>query len=312
MKRNITLDYFRIILSISVIFTHFFLSVAYNPAYEKNFTKFEFNILWELSEVVRIVVAIFLMISGYYLNITDGKKTYTYFIRILKIYVVWALFYLPWCFYLSGMDLIITLSMGFYHLWYLPALMGAIILLYPLRKVINNKIALLCIAIILYITGYIIQTIVPNFGIYNFLYRNALFFGLPFLLIGNIIRDITQFKFKITLIHVIIGILLILIEGYVYLEPKLNYDMFFTTLIVSPFLFIYVLQTGKMQVMNDKDIPHIASGIYYIHPAIIMISSKVLPQEGNIIFYQFPFIVIMAIFTTFVIIKVNKTIKIFL
>jgi hypothetical protein len=88
--------------------------------------------------------------------------------------------------------------------------------------------------------------------------------------------------------------------------------MFVSAIIVAPLIFIYVLQTGKTKEIENKDIPHIASGIYYIHPAILMISAKILPQEANVVFYQFPFIIITTVFITFLIIHVNKTVKIFL
>ncbi|MDR2123050.1 MAG: acyltransferase family protein [Flavobacteriaceae bacterium] len=316
MKRNITLDYYRIMLSIAVIFAHFFFTmIAYNPEYIQYISDWEYDVMWVIAELAKIVVPSFFMITGFYLDFTDKANIYKYAIRITKVYIVWALFYLPWCgFFSNGLILAIYLFMGFYQLWYLPALAEAILLLYLLQKVIKKDQILLCIAVSLYIGGYLLQTHFSNReNILIYLYRNSIFYGLPFLIIGNVIRrKLSYFKYKLTVYHAITGLLITAIEGYMYLEDILNFDLFISSLFVAPVIFIYLLQTGKVQETKNKDIPHVAAGIYYIHPAVLMISTKVLPLETNIVFYQFPFVVIVSLFMTFLIIHVNKTVKIFL
>lgn len=311
-ERNITLDYFKIILCILVINIHAPFVSIYPPESPYLLSRVGYILGWLFSHgIARIAVPLFFILNGYFLDLSNKAKLAKYIKRLIIMYLVWAIFYLPAYFpYLDTPTFIRVFIMGYYHLWYLPALIGAIVLLYYINLVIKNKIVLIAIAGILFILGYLVQMRDPYTDIEMIKYRNFLFFGFPFVLFGYLIKNSDIFKYKkVVILALIIGFILLLSESYVYMIQQKTNNLMLSLLIICPVVFIYVLQNSKIGIDRSNGIiSQLSTAVFYIHPMVIRWS--VLLFTINVI--SFPYIVITSFIAGVLIIQINKYFKIFL
>ncbi len=310
-ERNITLDYFKILLSILVIIIH--LPIVDMPtSTSKVFGEgFLYSIGIFISfGLTKIAVPSFFIINGHFLDFTDQKKVIKYITKMIKIYVVWTLFYLPFMIEKASIGMYpLLLAMGFYHLWYLPALIGAAIGVFFIKKYLNNNILLLIIAILLLGIGYYIQQTSPHSSLRIFMYRNFLFMGIPFVLLGNLIKsfNFSQYK-RLIPILLVIGLLTLLFESIVYISKYgVMPNIYISLIILCPILMIFVLQNSKKKAIMNDDIGQLSSAIFFIHPAILFLIHIPVPN-----IFILPFVIISSVFLSFAIIQANKSLKIFL
>lgn len=311
-ERNITLDYFKIILSILVINIHAPFVSIYPPVDTGFWPQLGYVSGWLFSHgITKIAVPLFFIINGFFLDLSNTTKVIKYIKRLIIMYIAWALFYLPIYYpYLDTMTFIKVLATGFFHLWYLPGLIGAVILLFFINKIIKNKITLIIIAIVLFSIGYLIQMRDPYTDIEMIKYRNFLFFGFPFVLFGYLLKefDIERLR-KVVIVLVIMGIALLASESYLYMIQQKTNNLMFSLLIVCPALFIFVLQHSKTGIDKSNGIiSQLSTAVYYIHPMVIRWTSLLFAI--NII--SFPYIVITSLVAAILLIKSNKYLKILL
>lgn len=151
----------------------------------------------------RIAVPMFFMITGYYLPVMSDEKFRKYLIKITSLTVFSTLFYTlisyiqsqtgshvsaDWfaqTFSMKSM-LIWVLLNGFMlagHLWYFYALLYVLIIIYITRKI--RKMNMLYMVIpFLFLGDYLL-----SFYGYIVCYRNFLFLGLPYVLLGSLLRN---------------------------------------------------------------------------------------------------------------------------
>lgn len=309
-ERNVTLDYFKILLSILVIIIHLPIVDIYSTPLD-----FGGKVLYSIGSFIsfdlsKIAVPSFFIINGYFLDFTDQKKVIKYITKMIKIYLVWTLFYLPFMIEKASFSMYaILLTMGYYHLWYLPALIGAVICIFFIKKYLNNNILLLVIAISLFIIGYYIQQTNPYAPLRFFKYRNFLFMGIPFVLLGNLIKNINfnQYK-KLTISLVIIVFSILIFESNTYIHKyQIIPNIYLSLIILCPILMISVLQHSKKKIVINDDIGQLSSAIFFIHPAVLFLID--IPVSNIFIL---PFVIIASVFLSFAIIQANKSLKIFL
>ncbi|SHF72273.1 acyltransferase family protein [Dysgonomonas macrotermitis] len=312
MERNITLDYFKIALSICVIIAHNPFVSIYPPEGNDLWNQFLYILGWETTySLGRIAVPAFFIINGFFLNLDDRAKVIKYVTKLIKLYIVWAIFYLP-CYYpyLDIKSFFIIFATGYYHLWYFPALIGAVIMLFFIHKIIKNKYALLIIAFTLFCIGYWIQDKNPYDNFELLKYRNFIFFGIPMVTIGYVLRQFDLQRIKKILPYIIVLFAIILFtEVYIYMEQQRVNNLYFSFFLICPALFIYFLINGKMgKDTSNGVIPLLSSAVFYIHPIIIRWTALLF----DIDVITFPYVVITTFIIAYLIIQVNKTIKIFL
>lgn len=314
-KRNITLDYFKLILAILVVFIHTGISGLGYPG------------LMLGDGISRIAVPCFFIINGYYFaNIIDNRKAVVkYIIRVCILYVTWTLVYLPFIhsstmsFAMVG-ELFIDLVFGFYHLWYLVALIGAALLIYFTKKVNSNF--MLVGVIVFYVLVSILQFIYGE-ELLTFKYRDPIFrgfltVGLPFMFAGYFIRTkekMSKLLFSTRLLQILlsIGLIMLFTEQYVIHKHFVFYpffaDRYISLIFLCPILFLYILRISKYK-NTDGYISKLSSAVYFIHILIIFLFSLMN------IFGSIQVSVPLIIFITFVfsagIIELNKRLKIFL
>lgn len=313
VERNITLDYFKIILSILVINIHAPFVSIYPPEESSFWHQTGYVCGWMVSHgVTKIAVPLFFIINGFFLDLTNNSKLVRYLKRLFIMYIVWSLFYLPSYYpYLDTATFIRVFITGFFHLWYLPGLIGAVILLFVINKIIKNKFILIVIAITLFVLGYYIQMQDPYTDIERIKYRNFLFFGFPFVLFGYLLKGLDFAKYKKTIIiSVIIGVILLLAESYLYMVQQRTNNLMLSLLVLCPALFILVLQYSKTG-NTDKSIDiisQLSTAVYYVHPMVIRWTALLFAID----IVSFPYIVIASFIVAYLVIQVNKTFKIFL
>lgn len=280
---KIGIDKFRIIAAILIIAIHIFPLASINETLDFIFTHV----------ICRIGVPFFFMITGYFVlpkAIEDRKKLLKYTLKIIKIYTICIILYLPINLYAGQIQSLTILEIlknilingTFYHLWYFPAVILGIWITYFLIKHLNKRLSLIIISI-LYIIGIFgdsyfgiskQSTIISK--IYNAIFmvadytRNGLFFAPMFINLGyifnNIKNKISQNK---SAIFAIISMFFMIFEGIIlkHFNIQKHDSMYFILVPTMFFLFNILVQNNNE---NNKKIRNIATIIYVIHPMFII------------------------------------------
>lgn len=300
--RNISIHLAKLVAALGVVGVHTNLSSAYDDAILATLLEF----------FIRISVPLFFVISGYffYSNILTRGAKYgrTYFKRLVIITLVWgSLYFLRFCLVeelTKGKDAISILSTilhkflaygGFYHFWFLTALVGSCIVLWIIIKKdwLNKKCLFFCS--LLYILGYyfdntyrilpptdeiaMVQTFLTT--IFSSAGRNFLFFGTPLVVLGASIHKyqdlILQWSrnTKLWLLSGSIVALLCEIWCVYAISPLKSTDIYLLLPIASGMLLIILIDNPLKG--HEKYIPDflltmdLSLGIYIIHPYIFHI-----------------------------------------
>lgn len=311
MKRNITLDYYKIFLSILVICIHFSVKVSYSGFVDGFYEAFIKD------GITRIAVPSFFLINGYFLKIESFSSVKKYILHIGIIYLVWSLFYLPNFNIYNVKSFSIILIFGYAHLWYLVALIEAVILFYFLKKILRKDIFLFVIAIGLFVIGYFVQIKYSELTPFSILkYRNFLFIGLPFIIIGNLIKNAKFHIKRNILIWILFPISFISFILEIYLSNKIYFDditllntreIYLSLIFICPILLLLILNNSRYS-DNIKELNQLSSAIYFIHIFVIHIVVKMFLPSLHVL----PFVIILSVFFSIVIIQANKSVKIFL
>lgn len=300
MKRNLQLDYLKIILSIFVIGIH--TPVFTNPS---------INLLFR-NGIFRIAVPVFLLVNGYYLckSIGNANKIMNLVKRLFILYLVWWVIYLP-LFY-QDFDFASILH-GYGHLWYLTHLAFSILLFFALKRINISDKLLFVAAICLYICGYLIQTgqtLGFSFPIdvlsKHTAYRNFLLFCFPFLFLGYSVGSspvwgkLANYKFY----FLVLGLIILIFETIV-----LNQELYISSLIIAPLLFLW---------FKDKPLANVEDDFYSKLYIAIYLSHFLVIKAVNLTFgslsvgMRFIFVVFFTLLLSVNIIYLNRKIKIFL
>lgn len=319
--RSASLDVLKLVLALLVVALHIF------PV--SKMTGLSGLISYEIaSGITRIAVPTFFIVSGYLLRNKLEDKNYLkkYCKRILLLYVVWQLIYLPDLLYhynlkwFSTEGLIYRLVYGYWHLWYLLASVLGVMLLYFTR---NWKVATkLTLVFVLFVAGYLFQVtyklnVFKEFSFFANIYesigtsRNAVFFAFPFLLLGSLYE---YWKFSSKHWQWILGLcsIALLLESYLYYSLKLGAMDFFVSLLPISMLLLHWVVTTNL--MLQGTIPGTLSlGIYLCHPYMIRLVSEFLPQKTfGFILLKYVVICLLAVVVWYFLEKINRKFPYFL
>lgn len=267
----------------------------------------------------RLAVPIFIISSAYFyrINITNKKNKKIYFVKMLKQYLFWSVFYVPF-----GISYLISENYSFdvvptaillglfyigtyYHLWYYPALIFALLFTDKLTKIFKLK-TIFFILILLYSFGsletyssYIPPGLLLN--IYQtthdflFTFRNGLFYSSVFVLIGFVLVKPLKNSFLIKYQKIIIplAIIIYLIEDYlVFNKPGLDKNFFLALIPLSFYVMYYVLNDDffKLKKKTNQLLRYLAKMNYLLHPAlmhliIIFFHKNYFDNLGFILFF---------------------------
>lgn len=220
----------------------------------------------------RIAVPIFFMISGFFINIKDINALRKHSIKMLYSFLIVVLIYVLFLFSLNyivyhrdivesflvspinGQRLISIqgiLNFVFFnevtlmpHLWYLPAYIYSLFILSFLTK-IDNRYLFYLSCLILLISVYI-STVWPDLN--PFYYRNFIFLGIPFIIIGNSIRQINNERIKNS--YLLFFIFILCISTYLeYFVLKHSGDVTFSSVLLSIFIFILTQKNANVNIL---------------------------------------------------------------
>lgn len=302
MKRSLSLDIFKIILSFFVVAAHLQPLLAVD-ALEG----------WLVTNgISRVLVPCFFMINGFFLasRIDDWSAVKKYLLQLIKVYAVWSLFYLY--FYYEGTGIITILGrllMGYHHLWYLPALLSGVLILILVRKVLKNDAQVFVFILMIYLIGHLLD---PSRAMAHY-YRNGFFIGFPFIAFGYFIRKYNikdLFKGWQLIVLILVSFTTLMYEAYIYyIEGMKVTDMYLSALLLCPACILlclkYPLMVKKTTLVEYfSDLP---TGIYYLHLFFVY---KMYSTTYNI--YNLPSIFLVTALAVIPIIFINRKVKIFL
>jgi len=278
-SRNILLDFLKIIAAILIIAVHCGFLFDYN--------KMAYHVT--CNGWFRIPIPFFFCINGFFLfGIFQNNRIQNWAKRVGILYAIWMLIFVYfWIIpvYKNPIKIIPTVLFGFNHLWYLAALLPGGLLLYFVRKRSNKE--LLVGAVVLYLIGYTIQAL-SNFDVFNPssvlskiidfppIHRNFLFFALPFLSIGYVIRR-TAFHLKMNKkkasILLSLSFLLLTAESLInyYINANASFNMSLSFLFLGPILLITSFTFTLHSKINSKVLSSYSIALYLIHPLIIIL-----------------------------------------
>jgi len=284
--RNNNIDILKIVLAFLVVALHIFPVTKLKGI--------EGLISYEIaSGITRIAVPTFFLISGYFLRnkLNDTAYLFKYAKRILLLYVVWQLIYIPDLirFYnlkrFSSFDAVLQLVFGYWHLWYLLASVLAVGLLYVSRK-LTVRVKWILIILLLSV-GYTYQIGFQSGFLHDldaqFVYkimgttRNFIFFAFPMMLIGTLYESWKATISKIMLLYFPLWIFL-LIEVYIYYQMKVKAMDFLLNLPLLSMMTFYSINEST-SITSIKISSTLSLGIYLCHPYAIRLVYEFLPQK---------------------------------
>lgn len=280
----------------------------------------------------KFAVPLFFMISGYFLykptltkeeKVKNLKRKIGHIFKILvTAELLSALFFIvkdylstgKYKFTLTHTDIFINCFTGTFFngtLWFLYSLLWAYVIIYIYKKITPpylTNINLFILGLIIFVVHIFLRTLIKNTEFYDArMFRNALMYGLPFILMGYGIRKskTTDWYCKLAIKNPIICISLYIV-GYIisvgeYALTHTSIDIYLGTILSTWALFTFCV-SSPLKIKNDLFIfigEKLSLYVYIIHLFIIDIFSSL----SNNLFYKWalPFIAIgMSILISFV------------
>lgn len=300
------LDIFRIIAALLVI------SIHTSP-----FSGISENLDFFVTRIVaRVAVPFFFMVTGQYIlsdfynqnrkKKPDASKIWNYIKKLFFMYIISIIIYIPIGIYAGhyrGLDLFGALKMllfdgTFYHLWYFPACIIGVLLVYGMSRWLDIGM-MTAIAVVLYIVGllgdsyYGLTVKVPALNvIYNAMFRvfsytrNGFFFAPVFLVLG--IRS-EEYSKKISgagrLVGLLLSFILMTVEGFaLHVNGMQRHDSMYVFL-PAVMIFLYQL-LSDIEMEPKKQLRRLSTWIYILHPAVIVIlraAAKLVPAAAHVV-----------------------------
>ncbi len=312
MRRVIpTLDIAKFICAFLVIAIHTFPLIDINES--ANFVMVQI--------IARLAVPLFFVISGYlfFVKIDDQRTKNDYenfekfkhtIFRLLKIYIIYTIIYLPFNYLLikdggiSSIEIIVCLrnlffNGSYYHLWFLPALIFAITMIFYLKKYLKVNV-ILVITLLFYLIGMLLnvyQHQLPSNFLLDLYYkvfetsRNGLFFGCFFVSVGAFFAKRKGFIYANTLtslIGFVVSFILLCLECFMLRSKGIMHDlasMYFMLVPCVLFLFAFLLSIDLKEKAIYKMLRATSLMIYVIHLVFIILINMLLPTLNSLITY---------------------------
>lgn len=310
MSKKINIDYCRLLSAILIVAIHVYPFLSWSESFDYMVTRVMF----------RIFVPFFFMITGFFLlpkAMEDFSKLKRYSIKIMKIYVISTLIYLPlqiYNGYFSDFSILVFLKDllfdgTFYHLWYFPALLlGLWVTYFCVRKKVCFVFLILFLIGLFGDSYYGLVSGIPFVrSFYDFLFvffdytRNGLFYAPIFLYIGYLCskRSISRKKSHIGFV---LCFLCLILEGALlyWLGVPRHTSMYLFLILVSYYLFqslcCYSWETSEQ-------VRSVAMFVYILHPLFIVVVRFLSFIQNSFIYYVI--VVLLTILCSFFVVKLR-------
>lgn len=297
------IDFFKIVAALLVVAIHTSPLSSFNDNADFILTRI----------IARVAVPFFLMVTGHFLfprylfdRSADNRPLLRFIKKTLFLYVVAIVIYLPVNIYagqLSGIEMLDFLRMllfdgTLYHLWYLPASVLGVLLVYFISRKLPFK-AVVGIAILLYSFGLLGDSYFgfiancPAIGaVYSTLFhvfsytRNGIFYTPIFLVMGAWIGHSRQHKRPASItVGFAVSIALLITEGLILHRLGVQRHDSMYIMLLPCMLFLYQMVVFS-KCKSAKCLRTISTWIYLIHPLFIIIvryAAKVIHLETILI-----------------------------
>lgn len=301
---NTTFDIVKIIMAILVVGMHT-EPLSFNIWLDRGY-----------AIITRFCIPTFFMISSY-LFFSKDKSIFKYLKRLLIIYIIWSLIYLP--FDISTLSKMSFLSIlkrylwtGNAHaLWFLCGSINGFIITNLFLKFFKPK-TVFCISVIFLIIGCIISTWAPLFNITVTNYhigRDGLCYAFPYMSLGMLIaksKDKGKNKNikKYLIIH-IVSLILLIIECFIFV---VKYHTLVKVLWISvlPLTYSLFIILNNIDIKLNKDVSlllrKLSILIYVSHNWFMLLLNKYLTY----ISLFFATLIVSTIFSLIIIKLSNK------
>lgn len=237
--------------------------------------------------VTRIAVPFFFVTSGYFLASTLHKRRFhIWAVKIVKLYALWMLLYTPFWFPdRTAGDLFYTALMGYYHLWYLSALLMAALLLFllirgqPTLVPVSVGAAMLLGFGLQYLYYFLppgaLLEVIESYA----LHRSFLTFAFPYLGIGYLIATRANGAATLTAwapYLVALGFALLAVEVWANLTIAKRHglsDNLISILVLTPSLFVLGLRSERTLGKLNTLLGPLSLAIYLVHIAVLYVVS---------------------------------------
>ena len=310
------LDLFRFLSSIIIIVLHVrpFFTVSYEIDMAIN------NIIG------RICVPFFFFISGYFAAKQEQKKPdyiRSYIRSMIPVYLLWSTVYLPWSLSLAApyiqqvSGLLCTIGLPtaiqnllllllvplavivallysgvYYHLWYFPALLLAILVVLW-RNLMQSLGAFLMVSFVVLhsaatvtyygFCGQFFQSLLHYYYAVFFTTRNFLFFALFYVTLGYWMGKQEQLASSLCFLKLLLSIAALVGEGMLLqTTQRLDSNILLACVPLVYYLFSCLLYTN-IHVPQLSEIPFRAISKYYylVHPLMILFVHAWFPQVDS-------------------------------
>lgn len=283
------LDRFRLAASLLVIAIHTSPLMSFSAEADFFLTRI----------LARIAVPFFLMVTGQFV-ISDylfdkkrscaPKRLWSFVKKTAVIYGIAVIIYIPVGIYaghykdITGAAAVRALLFDgtFYHLWYFPACIMGILLVYLMSRTMSMK-SITVISGALYGIGLfgdsyygLIKNVPVISGVYDFGFklfsytRNGIFFAPLFLVLGARISRKKMSGKNSTYIGLVLSFLLMTAEGFTlrYFDLQRHDSMYLALIPVMAFLYEILLQEKKKPAAVLRSL---TTWIYILHPIMIIV-----------------------------------------
>lgn len=236
----------------------------------------------------RFCVPLFFISSGYFFELAADKKKRKYILRIAFLYVICNIIYLPITVdraQSTGTSLAGGIILGsMTHLWYLSALLFALVILYLLGKIPKSGIICAVLLPVLLFAGIYFDEycgVFPNDFLLSFKdkldiiggARHALFFALPMLFIGKFLarsRRIMNIPAYISFFLTVIAFTLSFAEcRFLFSKLGIYITCDLTLFNYLPAVFLFIFSFGIKDIfapcINSLSLRKQADMIYFSH-----------------------------------------------
>jgi hypothetical protein len=314
MKRNATIDALKFVMALLVIGIHTVALKDSSAEIHYFFTQ----------TIFRMAVPFFFIVNGYFLceYLQSEKPVLPWLKRSLYLYLTWSTIYLYFYipdesnFFKFSFALVKTLIEGYFHLWYLAALICGSLLLILVRRRLSDALLFLS-SIFLFAAGCSIQYA----GNYHLLdnqllerlcnntdiYRNFLFFAFPMLTLGYFIAKYKHVALQTkTLWSVFVlasGLLICegLFNTYNIGDKNETFDLLLTLIVFCPTLFLIASKSQWRS--NNRTVSDLSTAMYFSHPLMILLLRNMGIHYGAVMFFS---AAIATLFLSYIILLVNK------